>query len=219
MTLFPFARLMQKKKIRTLLFDITASLLVSGSSQIDFGGLYLEGGHASILDFSHIRVANLHIKESIIEKVNISGAAVKEVQISYCALGTLEGISSQDAIPNWLKENSVDSFSSVATTSRIRAANLLPTQKVLVTVLRKTFFQKGAGRKEEALLRGLGKLVKPGVLDRIVGKLISEGLLTKQKGDSGSLYLPVRSETRRAGQMLAELTLSKDAIWIFVSTL
>jgi hypothetical protein len=110
-------------------------------------------------------------------------------------------------------------FSSVATTSRIKAANLGPAQKVLVTVLRKTFFQKGAGRKEEALLRGLGKLVKPGILDRILGRLISEGLLNKAKGDGGDLYIPIRSQARRAGQMVAELSLSKDPIWIFVTSL
>jgi hypothetical protein len=88
-----------------------------------------------------------------------------------------------------------------------------------VTVLRKTFFQKGSGRKEEALLRGLGQLVKAGDLDRIVGKLIKEGLLTKQRGDSGDLYVPVRSEARRAGKIIAELSLSKDPIWIFTSEL
>jgi hypothetical protein len=214
-----FCKANAKAKNQTLIFDIIASLLVSGATAINFGGAYIDGGYASILDFSHARAAGLHVEGSVIEKVNISGAAVENVRITKSAIGILEGISSQDAIPDWLKGNSVDVFSSVATTSRIRAANLLPTQKVLVTVLRKTFFQKGSGRKEEALLRGLGKLVKSSVSDRIVGKLISEGLLTKQKGDSGDLYIPVRGETRRAGQMLAELSLSKDSIWEFVSSL
>jgi hypothetical protein len=208
-----------KAKNQTLLLDIIASLLVSGLTDVDLGGAYVDGGHASILDFSHARVKNLHVENSVIEKINISGAAVSNVRFKVNAIGTLEGISSQDAIPDWLSGNTVDLFSSVATTSRIRAANLLAAQKVLVTVLRKTFFQKGSGRKEEALLRGLGKLVKAGDLDRILGKLISEGLLTKERGDSGDLYVPVRSQTRRAGDMSAELSLSKDAIWSFVSSL
>jgi len=214
-----FLKANAKAKNQTLLFDIVASLLVAGVNEIDFGGTYIDAGHASILDFSQARTRNLHVENSIIENINIAGASVSNVRLRQNAIGTLEGISSQDAIPDWLRENSVDLFSSVATTSRIRAANLLPTQKVLVTVLRKTFFQKGSGRKEEALLRGLGKLVKSGDLDRIVGKLISEGLLTKQRGDSGDLYVPVRSETRRAGDMLAELSLSQDSIWTFVSSL
>jgi hypothetical protein len=214
-----FIKANAKTKNQTLLFDIVASILVSGFNEVDFSGAYVDAGHASILDFSQARARNLHVENSIIEKINIAGASVSNVRLKNNAIGTLEGISSQDAIPEWLHDNSVERFSSVATTSRIRAANLLPTQKVLITVLRKTFFQKGSGRKEEALLRGLGKLVKAGDLDRIMGKLISEGLLTKQRGDSGDLYVPVRSQTRRAGDMVAELSLSQDSIWTYVSAL
>jgi hypothetical protein len=214
-----FCKANAKAKNHTLLFDIIASVLVSGSTECFFGGAYIQGGHASILDFSHCRVSGLQIDDSVIERVIISGAAVEDVRVTKNIIGTLEGISSPHAIPDWLKGNTVQVFSSVATTSRIKAANLQPTQKVLVTVLRKTFFQKGAGRKEEALLRGLGKLVKVGVLDRILGRLINEGLLKKEKGESGDLYIPVRSETGRAGKMLAELSLSKDPIWIFVTSL
>lgn len=214
-----FLKANAKIKNHTLLFDIVASVLVSGATDVDFGGAYIESGHASVLDFSHTRARNLHIQDSIVDKINIAGAAVSGVRLKNSAVGTLEGISSQDAIPDWLNDNSVDYFSSVATTSRIRAANLLPTQKVLVTVLRKTFFQKGAGRKEEALLRGLGKLVKAGDLDRIVGRLISEGLLTKERGESGNLYVPVRNQKGRAGSLIGELSLSKDPIWTYVSEL
>lgn len=96
-------------------------------------------------------------------------------------IGVLEGISSPAAVPAWLNDNSIEGYSSVATTSRIRAANLLPTQKVLVTILRKTFFQKGAGRKEEALLRGLGKLVKQNFLDKILSRLISSKCFGKKR--------------------------------------
>jgi hypothetical protein len=208
-----------KAKNHTLLLDIICSILVSGLTDLDFSGAYAEAGHASILDFSRARVRNLQITDSIIERAIVSSASVQNVKISDCAIGIAEGISNKGALPEWLKENSVEVFSSVATTSRIRAANLLPTQKVLVTVLRKTFFQKGSGRREEALLRGLGKLVKSGTLDRILGRLISEGLLHKERGESGHLYVPVRSETRRAGKMLSELSLSKDSVWQFVSSL
>ena len=208
-----------KSKNHTLLLDIICSLLVSGLTEIDFGGAYVDGGYASIFDLSRARVSDLQVDESIIDRLIVSSASVQNVRISKSVIGTLEGISSQAATPDWLKDNSVHVYSSVATTSRIRAANLQPEQKVLVTVLRKTFFQKGSGRREEALLRGLGKLVKAGTLDRILGRLISEGLLIKEKGESGSLYVPIRSQTRRAGRILAELSLSKDPIWQFVTAL
>jgi hypothetical protein len=206
-------------KNQTLALDVIGSILVSGISDISFGGIYVEGGHASVLDFSHVRLSGIQISCSVLERVIISSASVIDLILTKNDIGVLEGISNQSAIPDWMKDNTIELFSSVATTSRIRAANLSPTQKVLVTVLRKTFFQKGAGRKEEALLRGLGTLVKAGVLDKIVAKLIGEGILTKEKGQEGNLYVPVRSETRRAGKMLAELSLSKDPIWKFVTEL
>ena len=196
-----------------------ASILVSGLVELDFGSAIVDGGHCSVLDFSHARVFNLKVMNSIIERSVISSASVTNVIIEGSEIGVVEGISSKQAIPHWLEGNSVSRVSSIATTSRIRAANLLPTQKVLVTALRKTFFQKGAGRKEEALLRGLGTLVRKGTLDKIIGRLVSEGLITQEKGQEGNLYVPVRSQTTRAGTILAQLSLSDDPIWGFVSTL
>ena len=199
----------------TPLFDIVASVL-SGATDVDFGEHTSRRAMPRFYTSLTLGSSGLQVDDCIVEKINISGAAVANVRFNNNAIGTLEGISSQDAIPDWLRANSIHLFSSIATTSRIRAANLLPTQKVLVTVLRKTFFQKGSGRKEEALLRGLGQLVKEAT-ETIVGKLIKEGLLTKQRGDTGDIYVPVRSEARRAGKIIAELSLSKDPIWIFAS--
>jgi hypothetical protein len=207
------------RRNQTLALDIVSSALVSGLAEIDCGGTAVDGGHSSVLDFSHARVANLSISNSVIERMVVSSASVSNTSISKSLIGVLEGISSKEAIPSWMTENTVSAVSSIATTSRIRAANLLPTQKVLVTVLRKTFFQKGSGRKEEALLRGLGKLVRKGTLDKIVGKLISEGIISREKGQEGSLYIPVRSQMSRAGKILAQLSLCDDPIWTFVTLL
>ena len=208
-----------KSKNQTLGLDIVCSLLVSGRVELNFAGVFVEGGHASICDFSHSRVSGLQIVASVLERVVISGGTCDNVSLKNNQIGVLEGISSQDAIPDWMKDNTTKIFSSIATTSRIRAANLLPAQKVLVTVLRKTFYQRGAGRKEEALLRGLGTLVRAGMLDKILAKLLSENILSKVKGDEGNLWVPVRSQKTRIGKILAELSLSKDPIWYFVSSL
>jgi len=69
------------------------------------------------------------------------------------------------------------------------------------------------------LLRGLGKLVKQGTLDKIIGKLISEGIINPEKGKEGNLYIPVRSQTSRVGKIMAEPSLSDDQIWTFVTHL
>jgi hypothetical protein len=204
---------------RTLLLDLLCATLAGGLAEVDFGGLFLTDGHASVMSFADTRVKNLRLSGCMIDKLNIAGTQVSDVRIENSIIGDLEGVSSQQGIPAWLTGNEVARFSSLATTSRIRAANLGNAHKVLVTILRKTFFQRGSGRKKEALVRGLGKLVKPTVTERILGRLCTDGLLTEQKGSEGALYVPVRSQTARAGRIIAELTLSKDPIWAFVSGL
>ena len=82
--------------------------------------------------------------------------------------------------------------------------------------MKKIFLQKGAGRKEEALLRGL-EMVDPKAVGKIVNLLIKEKIIEKRKGHEGLLYRPVRAQTHRMKKMLAELTLSQDPLWLMVS--
>jgi hypothetical protein len=204
---------------QTLLMDLVSCILATSDQEIDFRGIEITDAYASSLDLSGRRIANLYVVDSIIAKLVVVGAHVEHVEFNKCTIDFLEGISSDTGTPDWLRDCSIEHFSSVATTSRIRAAKLDASHKVLVTILRKTFFQKGSGRKEEALTRGLGRLVKPGVTQRIIGRLITEGLLSSTTGDEGTVYVPNRAHTQRAGRILSELTFSKDPIWQYVTTL
>ncbi|KPF91533.1 hypothetical protein IP86_24945 [Rhodopseudomonas sp. AAP120] len=94
-----------------------------------------------------------------------------------------------------------------------------PAQEILVTIIRKTFFQKGAGRKEEALLRGLSTFASKSTSTKIINILSREGLLESFRGSEGTVYTPVRSQTRRMQKILDELGSSEDPIWIEVSQL
>ena len=86
-----------------------------------------------------------------------------------------------------------------------------------MTVIKKTFLQKGNGRKEEALLRGLGAVADAKTAERILKLLVTENILTRISGDEGSVSVPVRSHTQRMRTMLAELVLSKDPLWTTVA--
>ncbi|MGA7384395.1 MAG: hypothetical protein WBW81_06805 [Methylocella sp.] len=204
---------------QTLLMDLVSCILATSNLEIDFRGIEITDAYASSLDLSGMRISNLYVADSIIAKLVVVGAHVEDVAFNKCTIDFLEGISSDSGKPDWLRDCKIERFSSVATTSRIRAAKLDPAHKVLVTILRKTFFQKGAGRKEEALTRGLGRLVKPGVTQHVIGKLITEGLLSSTTGNEGPVFVPNRAQTQRAGRIISELTFSKDPIWEYVSTL
>lgn len=86
-------------------------------------------------------------------------------------------------------------------------------------MIRKIFFQPGAGRKESALLRGMGMSVNKRLGEKILSKLQDEGLITQHKGDEGPIYKAVRKETGRINKMLTDLTLSKDPVWQYISNL
>jgi hypothetical protein len=208
-----------RDKNKTLLSDIVAVVVRSGLEEIDFGGLDIEGGHCALLDLSGVRISGLHFSYSIIERLILSGIQGLNIEFLHCDIETLEGVSSREGIPDFLKDCNIRNFTSVATVSRIKTSRISPAHKVLVAILRKTYFQKGAARKEEALLRGLGKLVKSGTVDKIINKLIGENLLTKAKGDSGNIYAPVGANRRRVGKIVSELSLSRDPIWQFVEDL
>lgn len=110
-------------------------------------------------------------------------------------------------------------FEMLATTTLIKKARLSESQKLFVEMLRKIFFQPGAGRKEAALLRGMGAAANKQLGEKILSKLLDEKLITRIKGDEGYIYKPVRSETGRIDKMLTDLTLSTDPLWQTISAL
>ena len=107
----------------------------------------------------------------------------------------------------------------MANISRIRRIGLSPSHEILTTIIRKTFFQKGAGRKEEALLRGLGRVGAKNMSGKIINLMIRENLLTTFKGDEGPVYAAVRTHTKRMQRLLNELDSSADPLWTKVAVL
>ena len=55
--------------------------------------------------------------------------------------------------------------------------------------------------------------------DKILNKLLTEGILSRHKGDDGYIYTPNRKESSRVKQLLDELTLSEDPLWEYVTSL
>jgi hypothetical protein len=128
------------------------------------------------------------------------------------------GVADPTGLPKWITNFHSDKYDSTDSISRIRQLGLKPTQEILVTIIRKTFFQKGTGRKEEALLRGLGQLASKGVANAIVNRLLKEDILTVFKGNEGPVYAPNRKYAGRMKKMLSELQTSQDPLWTEISS-
>lgn len=205
---------------RVLACDIVAAFLQAGYDRVDFEGLAIKDGNFIKLDFSKSNAENLTISDSVFGTVVLPASAPQNTTIKKSLAERVVGVSSPTGLPAWIEEFTADRFDSTESISRIRQIGLDPPHEILATIIRKTFFQKGSGRKEEALLRGLGQIDPKGAaVGKIVNLLISEDILGKFKGNEGLVYTPNRKYAGRMKKMLYELKTSQDPIWVAVSAL
>lgn len=126
-------------------------------NSLDFKNLDISGGYFTRLTFEGKEIERLSLRDSIVERFDLTNAKLKEsVKISKCWIGTAYGIASHKSFPSNFSECKVVNFEALATTTLIKKARLSGSQKLFVQMLRKIFHQPGAGRKEGALLRGMG---------------------------------------------------------------
>ena len=203
---------------KVLAGDIVSSILRMRDGKFDFGGLALDNCSFADLDMSACVPLNLRISNSLITTLHMPQAEPPGTEIKSTYVTRLYGVSAKSGLPPWASSVAADEFNSVENVSRIRKIGLSPAHEILTTIVRKTFFQKGSGRKEEALLRGLGKNGAANA-ERILNLLMRENLIARFKGNEGWVYTPNRAHAGRMKQMIAELGLSKDPVWAEVEEL
>jgi hypothetical protein len=199
--------------------DIIASLVRESDISFSFDGLEITNGEFLFFPLGERPLADLTIKESRFGELAFPVKNCAAVSIEDCLASKVTGISSVAAVPPWIRNLEADEFDSVESVSRIRKIGLKPAQEILITIIRKTFFQKGSGRKEEALLRGLGTPAAKSISRKIINIMMRENLLDTFRGSEGTVYAPVRSNTKRMQQLLDELGGSHDPLWVEVSAL
>ena len=193
--------------------DIVCSLVRSGSSSVDYQGLIINEATIGELDMTQSYISNLRIKNSIIERLVLPTSPPSNTILENCSAAVVAGAASKAGLPGWAKLDIVDEFDSVQTVARIKNAGLSINQEVFVAIIKKTFFQKGAGRKEEALIRGFGMGAAQGVAPKMLNLLLRENVLKKFKGDDGWVYTPNRAKAGRMNAILAELRSTNDELW------
>lgn len=203
---------------KILASDIVAAMSYLDMEYLDFKDLYISNGYFTNLSFEGKIVKGLDIYDSIILRLDLTNSRLDDtVLIRDCIISSIFGIASHKSIPPQISDCEVETFETLATTTIIKKAKLTTSQKVFVAMIRKIFFQPGAGRKEEALLRGMGMLANKRCAEKILNKLLDEEIVTRHKGDEGYIYKPVRSETARIDKLLTDLTLSNDPLWAIIS--
>lgn len=199
--------------------DIVAGFLQTEQSHFNFEGLAINDGNFLKLDLTKTSPQNLTLSQTAFGTLILPSSAPLNTLIKDSVAERVVGVSSPTALPAWISDFEADKFDSTESISRIRQIGLPPHHAILATVIRKTFFQKGSGRKEEALLRGLGEVKDRGLAPKIVNYLLSHDVLTRFKGDEGWVYAPNRKLAGRMRRMLYELQTSQDQIWTDVASL
>jgi hypothetical protein len=202
-----------QSKNKTLAADLASAMLRSSRNSVDFRAALIRDGAFSELDFSISQSKNLTIESCTIETLVLPFSPPDNTSLKDCLVNKVVGASALSGLPAWISLAGADEFDSVRTVSRIRNAKLSTAHEVLVGIIKKTFFQPGSGRKEEALLRGFGSGQGQKVAPKILNILLREKILSKFKGNEGWVYSPERSQAGRMGEMLEKLRSSTDPLW------
>jgi hypothetical protein len=165
------------------------------------------------------KISGLTISDSLIEDLTVSSKAPGDFKLVKCQIGKAYGITDAKSVPAWIVDSQIAQYESAENVSRIKKIQLDAKHQILVTILKKLFLQKGSGRQEEALMRGLGQIDRSSYTAEIIKILKRERLITTGRGDHGVLYIPDRSHTGRVKAIIGELGTSKDPIWLEVSAL
>jgi len=126
---------------------------------------------------------------------------------------SVEGATSDADFPEGKLEGcSVSEYSdSASNTAAILDLRLPDEARVTLTILKKVYLQRGHGRKQSALGRGL-----PPKLQSLVGpslsRLQAERVLVASRSGKETVWIPVKSAQKRVRHILASPMSSKDAL-------
>lgn len=129
----------------------------------------------------------------------------KSAVFQECFINEIDGrVSRQDLPPGKFdRECVIERFSETAkTTSDFLSLDIPLGQRVCLTVLKKLHQQRGAGRRENALLRGLDHRASRLVPD-VLEVLRSEGLTVVERLRRNTVWRPVRGCRARVGQIIS----------------
>jgi hypothetical protein len=130
-----------------------------------------------------------------------------------CHFEVVEGATATTDLPAGRFEHcTFGTFSdSASNTNSILELRLSAYARVVLTILKKIYTQRGRGRKESALVRGLDSNLRSFVAPALA-KLQSEDMVISAKSGKETIWLPVKASQRRALQLLASPMSTKDAL-------
>ncbi|OOG44048.1 hypothetical protein B0E52_08550 [Rhodanobacter sp. C06] len=204
-----------------MLGEIVSILSIVGTGNVDFHSLKIIDGYVPVLNLHGKSLLNLHISNSEIGVLDIDRTTVTSshgISVDGCIINAVNGVSGPAGMPAWISGTDIIYFDQLSNASAIKQSDISRQNKLLLAIIHKIFFQRGAGREEAALRKGgYGQEYSAKVVGKILTLLMREGVIDRHKGSDGWIYAPVRSATARMNKIRSELSLSDDSIWREVS--
>ncbi|MEV4387227.1 NACHT domain-containing protein [Micromonospora sp. NPDC049580] len=133
-----------------------------------------------------------------------------------CSFGLVEGLASASALPSdRFSDCDFEQFDLATRTTQgiLGMVSLNPSQRVALTILKKLYAQRGTGRRENALYRGLDDKHR-GLVPSVLDSLVSSGLAVRAKQLSNKIVLPSRGQGVRVKRLLEAPTQSQESFFI-----
>ena len=160
----------------------------------------------------------VEFQDSVVGRLEITAGAAVEAMPRFvrCYFGVIDGRAGRNDLPPDRFDDGcvVDAFEdSAQTTNAILSLSLPRGTKAVLTIIKKVYGQRGSGRHEGALYRGLDVATKQ-LVPQALTLLRREGLLTRAGQGDHVVWLPTKSSDarRRALGILASPTTSADSI-------
>ncbi|MEW6337684.1 MAG: NACHT domain-containing protein [Acidobacteriota bacterium] len=131
-----------------------------------------------------------------------------------CFIDEVDGRISREDLPaaSFDSDCIIESFATpAATTAAVLSLGLPLGTRVVLTILKKLYQRRGAGRKENALFRGLDHRARR-LVPAALGLIQHEGLAVPCKRGEDTIWLPDRSAMRRVGKVIAAPTSYDDPL-------
>lgn len=202
------------------IIEILSALSLLKLNPIDLSGLQLKYAQSPLFSLGNTLFKNIKFYQCIFDKLTFENCLIDDsahVIFDECMIDIVTGFAAEHSLPKWLVKSSIDNKQNTSNSSRIKDSNLPTSQKLLLSIIQKIFFQSGGGRQEDSLYKGGYQAdFDKELIDSILKYLVQEGYITKSKDSSKNIYNPNRYYTERMRAIKDQLSLSKDPIWLDV---
>jgi hypothetical protein len=175
------------------------------------GDLTIREACIDAIELDVVRLESLRLDYCQIGRLELSEDHPHGLEVTSCLIGRLIGAARPEGLPGWIRDCDIGEFDDTQTNAAILKLKAPMPSRVLLTVLRKLFLQRGSGRKESALYRGLPQEARQFV-DPVLRLLARHGLVFAAGERTATVWHGVRGASERALTIVASAAKGSDPI-------